>query len=162
MSYLALLKDIVASEVCPPDAQTSTPTLKLIINRPKEVRDDVASASSNCPLNSERNLVEVVQWRVAALERVRRRRAGQIPDWPLSKQDAAVYERLIEQRCKRLGLSIEAESHRDLSVLSVPGVRVFPEIVTGKLDLPSSSALIPVQSAETCKGDALTKLTKGD
>ena len=50
--------------------------------------------------------LELIQWRVRALDRIKRRVAGQIPGFPLSPSDAAIYVGLIEARCKREGLLV--------------------------------------------------------
>jgi hypothetical protein len=50
--------------------------------------------------------LELIQWRVRALDRIKRRMAGQIPGFPLSPSDAAIYVGLIEAWCKREGLLV--------------------------------------------------------
>ena len=56
--------------------------------------------------------LELIQWRVRALDRIKRRVAGQIPGFPLSLSDAAIYVGLIEARCKRVGLLVLPASQR--------------------------------------------------
>jgi hypothetical protein len=69
--------------------------------------------------------LELIQWRVRALDRIKRRVAGQIPGFPLSLSDAAIYVGLIEARCKTVGL------------LVLPASQGFPSDVSDTLGLLS-------------------------
>jgi hypothetical protein len=62
--------------------------------------------------------LELIQWRVRALDRIKRRVAGQIPGFPLLPSDAAIYAGLIEERCKRAGLLVLPASQALLSDVS--------------------------------------------
>lgn len=72
---------------------------------------------TRCPIHGQKR-IELIQWRVRALDRIKRRMAGQIPGFPLSPSDAAKYVGLIDARCKRAGLMILSASARPVSDVS--------------------------------------------
>jgi hypothetical protein len=73
--------------------------------------------------------LELIQWRVRALDRIKRRVAGQMPGFPLSAGDAAIYEGLIEERCKRAGLLVLPADKELLS--DVSDTSGLPSVLSG-------------------------------
>jgi hypothetical protein len=144
MSYLTLLKNIIATEYDTPLERIEPPNLKLVVDN---IKGDASALGSQRPslapvlLRQQEHLVEVIQWRVRALAQIKQRLAGYVRGMPLSAQDAEVYRRLVDERCQRLGLNLEDPQPKDLSVLSVSGVRVNSEVTTQSpiaVELPTS------------------------
>jgi hypothetical protein len=140
MSYLAILKDLVASESHSATDSRHKPSLKLVVNRSTEQQNanwHPKEQYDNLSVHDGKNLIEIIQWRVRAQESVRRRLAGQVNGMPLSKQDAKVYRKMIDDRCQSFGLSLESQAPDDLSVLSVHRGCALLESSSASVSLPS-------------------------
>jgi hypothetical protein len=165
MSYLTLLKNIIATEYDTPLERIEPPSLKIVVDNSKgEVPAPGSQRQSLAPLQGtpESNLVEVIQWRVRALVQIKRRLAGYVPAMPLSAQDAEVYRRMIDGRCQTLGLDLDDQQQKDLSVLSVPGVHANSEMATESPtvgDLPTTNRSLDLGLGLGAKP---TKPTKGE